>query len=106
MNFLAKLSQVFATYTAVFVLGVAVIAFINPQLFTWVNGNTQTSILGFIMLTMGMTLSSRDLKILATLPLDIFIGAVAQYTLMPFLAITLVHLFDLPIGFAVGLLLV
>lgn len=58
------------------------------------------------MLTMGMTLSKKDFKILAQRPFDILIGSVAQYTIMPLLAFGLVHLLGLPRGIAVGLILV
>ena len=75
-------------------------------MFLWVKGNTQTTILGIIMLTMGMTLTPEDFKILAKRPLDIFIGACAQYTIMPLLAFSLAKVLHLPPGIATGLILV
>ena len=80
--------------------------FVWPAAFEWVRGDVQTCILGFIMLTMGMTLTTEDFRILARRPLDIFIGAVAQYSIMPLLAFSLVYLFELPEGIAAGLILV
>lgn len=106
MNKIIRISKLFSDQTAVFVLIAAGIAMLKPDLFYWVKGSSQTAILGFIMLTMGMTLSTDDFKILAKRPLDIFIGASAQYTIMPLLAFTIVEIANLPKGIAVGLLLV
>ena len=106
MKTLQKISSFLSGQTALFVIAAAGLAFFHPTLFLWVKGDVQTAILGFIMLTMGMTLSAKDFEILAKHPVDIFIGACAQYTLMPLLAFGLVHFFNLPKGIAVGLLLV
>ena len=43
------------------------------------------------MLTMGLTLTTNDFKILAQRPLDVFIGACAQFIIMPGVAYTLVQ---------------
>ena len=58
------------------------------------------------MLGMGMTLGKEDYQILAQRPLDIFIGAIAQYTIMPLLAIGIARAFDLSPGLTLGLVLV
>lgn len=103
---LLQFSRFLASHTSAFVLMVGALAFWQPALFDWVRGNVQSAVLGFIMLTMGMTLSPQDFRILAQRPLDIALGAVAQYTIMPLLAWALVACFDLPRGVAVGLVLV
>jgi len=103
---LQAMSAFLARETPWFVTAVAVVTFFCPQLFNWVRGDAQTAVLGFIMLTMGMTLTTDDFKILASRPLDIAIGSLAQFALMPLIAWTLVHLFGLPRGVAVGLILV
>ena len=77
------LSRWLANYTSIFVIGVAVFTFFFPHTFDWVRGTTQTVILGIIMLTMGLTLTTNDFKILAQRPLDVFIGACAQFIIMP-----------------------
>lgn len=89
-----------------FVVAVAILSFIEPSLFSWVRGDVQVCILGLVMLTMGMTLTPQDFRILAQRPLDIFIGACAQFSVMPLLAWALVSCFDLPRGIAAGLILV
>ena len=53
-----------------------------------------------------MTLGKEDYQILAQRPLDIFIGAIAQYTIMPLLAIGIARAFDLSPGLTLGLVLV
>lgn len=106
MNFLQKISRFLATQTSLFIIFIAVLTFFEPELFRWVRGDIQTAILGMIMLTMGMTLTTEDFKILARRPLDIFIGAVAQYTVMPGIAWCLVKILHLPDGIAAGLILV
>ena len=106
LSFLQKTSRILANQTAFFVILVGLAAYFYPPLCQWVKGASQTIVLGIIMLTMGMTLTKDDFRILAKRPLDIFIGACAQYTLMPLLAWGLVHFFHLPKGIAVGLLLV
>lgn len=106
MNILYKISGLLSSHTALFVGAAGVAAFFFPGLFAWVEAERQTAVLGIIMLTMGMTLSTQDYKILAKRPFDIFIGAAAQYTIMPLAAFAVAHAFGLPKGFAVGLMLV
>lgn len=106
MNFLKRISRLLADQTPAFVVLAAVVAFIHKPAFLWVKGDVSTLILGIIMLTMGMTLTTDDFRILAKRPLDIFIGACAQYTVMPLLAWSIAKLLHLPDAIAVGLILV
>lgn len=88
-KYLYKASQWLSTYTSWFIIAVAVVTYFVPDLFTWVHGTTQSCILGFIMLTMGLTLTMQDMRVLAARPWDILIGTCAQFTLMPLIAWTL-----------------
>ncbi|MBO5940787.1 MAG: bile acid:sodium symporter family protein [Kiritimatiellae bacterium] len=106
MKFLQAVSEWLAKWTPAFVAATAVFAYFFPGSFAWVEGYAQTAVLGFIMLTMGLTLTSADFKILASRPLDVFIGMVAQYTLMPLIAWSLVHVLGLPRSVGIGLILV
>lgn len=106
LKVLQRSSVLLSKQTSLFIILVAAVTFWQPELFLWVRGNTQTVILGVIMLTMGMTLTPDDFRILLRRPWDIFIGAVAQYTIMPLLAFGLTRLLNLPEGIAVGLILV
>lgn len=106
LKLLQVASRWLANYTSFFIIGVAVITFFFPHLFDWVRGSTQTVILGIIMLTMGLTLTTNDFKILAHRPMDIFIGACAQFIIMPGVAYLLVHIWHLEPALALGILLV
>lgn len=117
MKTLQKFSKFLSNDTSVVVIAIAVVTFFIPQLMGWVNyqlfwdpvGNKFTSqsiILGIIMFSMGLTLTTQDFKILAQPPFDICIGAIAQYLIMPFLAFTLTRLLHLPDAIALGLILV
>lgn len=88
-NVLVKFSNWLSSYTSWFIIAIAIITYVIPSLFTWVHGNTQSCILGFIMLTMGLTLTVQDVRVLASRPWDILIGTGAQFTLMPLIAWTL-----------------
>ena len=101
-----KLSRLLAGNASLFIIAVAVLTFFIPDLFSWVRGTTQTVILGIIMLTMGLTLTTEDFRILAHRPLDILIGACAQFLIMPCVAYLLVHVFRMEPALALGILLV
>jgi len=103
---LQYISQLLARFASPFIIGVAIFTFFVPETFLWVKGNTQTFILGLIMLTMGLTLTTNDFKIVLQRPLDIFIGACAQFILMPLIAYTLTQVFHLETALALGILLV
>ena len=106
MNVFQKLSRWLASNASCVVIAAAVFTFFLPSAFNWVRGNTQTVILGIIMLTMGLTLTTEDFKILARRPFDILIGACAQFFIMPCVAYLLVHVFQLEPALALGILLV
>ena len=80
---LQRLSQWLAKHASAFIIAVAVITFLLPGIFKWVHGNTQTVILGLIMLTMGLTLTTQDFKVVLQRPWDFLVGAVAQFVIMP-----------------------
>ena len=105
-NLIQKLSKWLAANASLVVILAAVFTFFVPEAFNWVRGNTQTVILGIIMLTMGLTLTTDDFRILAKRPFDILIGACAQFIIMPCVAYLLVHVFQLEPALALGILLV
>ncbi len=103
---LRTLSQLLAKHASAFIIAIAVVTFFVPALFSWVHGLTQTVILGLIMLTMGLTLTTQDFRILAHRPWDIFVGACAQFLIMPCVAYLLTQVFRLEPALALGILLV
>ncbi|MBR6856027.1 MAG: hypothetical protein IKM90_01130 [Bacteroidaceae bacterium] len=66
---LKKLSDILSDKASLFIILTAVVTFFFPGIFAWVKGNMQTIILGVIMLTMGLTLTPNDFKLLAKRPL-------------------------------------
>lgn len=97
---LSGISRILSQKASIFIILTAIVTFFMPDLFGWVQGVTQTIILGIIMLTMGLTLTPNDLKLLAQRPLDIFIGSLAQFTIMPLVAYTLTSVFSMIPAFA------
>ena len=100
MKALQKLSKCLSDYTSIVVIAIAVVTFIVPGMMGWVNHQlftdpvsnkftSQSIIIGIIMFSMGLTLTTQDFKILAQRPFDICVGALAQYLIMPFLAFAL-----------------
>lgn len=106
VRFLQSISALLTKWTPLFITLVAVFTFFLPSAFDWVRGDSQTAILGLIMLSMGMTLKTEDFRILASRPLDMAIGAIAQFTIMPLVAWLLVTVMGLPRAIGVGLILV
>ena len=115
MKQLQKLSKFLSDYTSIVVIAIAVITFFLPSLMGWVNFQlftdpvankftSQSIIIGIIMFSMGLTLTTEDFKILAQRPFDICIGAIAQYLIMPFLAFALTKALNLPDGIALTIL--
>ena len=106
LKILQQTSRWLASNASFFIIAVAVFTFLIPGVFGWVRGNTQTIILGMIMLTMGLTLTTDDFRILARRPLDILVGVCAQFLIMPCVAWLLVRVFRLEPALALGILLV
>lgn len=105
MKTLEVISNFISKYMAAFVIIVAAIALFMPWTFTW-SAKYVTYLLGIVMFGMGMTLRFEDFKLVFKRPKDVFIGALAQFTIMPALAWVLATLFQLPPELAVGVILV
>ncbi len=106
MDILKQISAFLSKKTSLFIILIAVITFYYRDLFNWVRGDIQSVILGLIMLTMGMSLTTDDFKILLSRPFDILLGTIAQFTIMPLIAYTVTNVLGLPVGIGLGLLLV
>ena len=105
MYYLENLSALISNYMAVLVIAIAAIALIEPMSFKWAAPNI-TMLLGIVMFGMGMTLKLADFKLVFQRPRDVFIGALAQFTIMPLLAYFLATAFGLPPELAAGVILV
>ncbi|EDY85203.1 Sodium Bile acid symporter family [Verrucomicrobiia bacterium DG1235] len=81
-------------------------ALVDPSWIAWYQRPHIIWGLSIIMLGMGITLSVKDFKRVATMPKAIAAGVAAQFLLMPFLGWTIGKALQLPTDFAVGLILV
>lgn len=105
MQYLFKFSKFMTNMMAVWVILLTVIALIYPNLFIWIAPYI-TILLGVIMFTMGLTLSIDDFKEIFKQPIKVIVLALAQYLVMPIIAVSLVFLFNLPPEIAIGVILV
>ena len=87
------------------VLG-AGLALWEPATATWFQPTWIPYFLALIMLSMGLTLTAKDFVRILEIPGTILLGVALQYLVMPLLAFGLAHLFELPIDFVIGLVLV
>ena len=93
-------------YMGVLVLVVAVVSLCLPATFSWIDTWTINPLLGVIMFGMGLTLSPQDFRVVFSRPKDVLIGCLAQFTVMPLLAMGLAWAFALPKELALGVVLV
>ncbi len=82
-----------------------------PQHFTWVVGKfggvaVLSLLLGIVMFGMGTTLNLKDFALVLKRPLDVFIGACAQFIIMPGLAYLIASAFNLDPALTAGVVLV
>ena len=101
-----KICDFIAKWLGVLVLVAAVAALAFPASFVWIDTWVINPVLGLIMFGMGLTLSPKDFKVVLTRPKDIFLGCLAQFTVMPLLAFLLTWAFSLPKELALGVILV
>lgn len=110
-SFFTRFSEFLGKYFVVLVVLVAIAALIFPTPFlvlvkTKFLGQSLVTIgLGIIMFIMGITMDEKDFKVILTNPKDIFIGCLAQFTIMPLIAFVLAKVLNLPSELAVGLVL-
>lgn len=112
MKTMKSLSKFLTKFFTLFVILIAILAIFIPgpgsTLATTKIGNlSAVSILLMIVLFgMGITLTPYDFKRVARNPLQIILGTIAHYVIMPLIAFLLVHLFGLTGAAAVGVILV
>ncbi len=106
-KFCALIGKYFGIIAIVFLI----LGFVAPQGFTWVSGkvcgvSVLSCLLGIVMFGMGTTLSVKDFVLVLKRPKDVFMGAVAQFFIMPFLAFVLSRIFRLDPALTAGVILV
>ncbi|WP_247002628.1 bile acid:sodium symporter family protein [Halosolutus gelatinilyticus] len=102
---LERIGQVTSKYFVVWVLAFSGIALYAPGAFTPI-ADYISPLLGVIMLGMGLTLTPDDFRRIVERPRDVFIGATAQWLVMPLAAYALVVALALPWEVGLGLILV
>jgi len=101
-----KICHYISEYMGVLVLAVAAVSLWWPASFAWIDTWYINPLLGVIMFGMGLTLSAEDFRVVLSRPKDILIGCLAQFTVMPLLALGLSWAFALPKELALGVILV
>ncbi|WP_410218770.1 bile acid:sodium symporter family protein [Paracoccus sp. (in: a-proteobacteria)] len=105
MNGLARVSRLVGNSFALWVLLFAILGFLFPDVFRqltpWI-----VTLLGIIMFGMGLTISGRDFAEVLRRPFDVGIGVVAQFLIMPLLAVVLTRLIPMQPEVAAGVILV
>ena len=105
LSILRRLSVVLTRFMGVIIIAFSALALWQPWIFSWVAPHIST-ILGIIMLGMGMTLHWQDFSHVLRHPRDLGLGLVVQFGCMPLLAFALCHVFALPPELAMGMILV
>ena len=106
LKLLEKISTTVSKLMALIVIAVAALALFVPQSCNWIKTSSINWLLGIVMFGMGLTLKPSDFKVVFSRPLDIIIGFLAQFILMPLIAFLLIKAFNLPTELAVGVMLV
>lgn len=104
MKILETISTIAGKYFAVWVICIAIIAFVAPDPFL-IFGGYITILLGIVMFGMGLTLKAVDFKMVITNPVPVIIGVCAQYIIMPLSAFLIAYIMNLPAELAAGLVL-
>lgn len=102
---LASVSAFFSKTFALWVIVFALISYYFPQGFLFLLPYVSI-LLGVVMFGMGLTLSPKDFSEVFHRPIQVVIGIVGQFILMPLIAFFLVKVFGLSADLAAGVLLV
>lgn len=98
--------NVFVNLYPVWIISSSFLGYVYPPAFAWFSGNWMVGALALVMLGMGLTLHIDDFKELTKMPFTVILGAVLQYTAMPFSAYFIGKWLVLEPALAVGLIIV
>lgn len=101
---LKKIVRFYTQYFVIFVVMFGLIAYISPSPFIALKP-LMGSFFALTMFGIGIVLDSKDFTAIIRNPLPVFIGSVAQFTIMPFGAWLVAQVFGLPPAIALGLIL-
>lgn len=100
------LNKFFGKHMGLIVLLASAVALFYPASFLWVKTSWINYLLMIIMFGMGMTLKPEAFLFVFKRPMDILIGTLAQFIIMPLLAYAISKGFRLEAGLMVGMILV
>ncbi|KAK3161410.1 hypothetical protein QOZ80_1BG0076750 [Eleusine coracana subsp. coracana] len=101
-----KIVELLTTLFPVWVILGTIIGIYKPSMVTWLETDLFTLGLGFLMLSMGLTLTFDDFKRCLRNPWTVGVGFVAQYFIKPLLGFTIAATLNLSAPLATGLVLV
>lgn len=101
-----KIVETLTTLFPVWVLVGAIIGIYKPEAVTWLETDLFTIALGFLMLSMGLTLTFEDFKRCLRNPWPVGVGFLAQYFIKPMLGFFIAMTLKLSAPIATGLILV
>jgi BASS family bile acid:Na+ symporter len=101
---LAKVLGFYTKYFALWVVGLAIVAYFFPAPFVALK-NFNKAFFALTMFGIGAVLSLDDFSHVFKNPMIVFIGSAAQFIIMPFGAFIIARLFGLPAELAAGLIL-
>jgi BASS family bile acid:Na+ symporter len=102
---LGKFVRFMTKYFTLWIILGAIAAYLNPEPFKPLSKYVSYCIMA-VMLSMGLTVSVKDFKLVISRPKDVFLGILLRYMIMPFVAVALTKILDLPPVLAVGMILV
>ncbi len=105
MKIIGSISSFLTKYIGAVIILFSALAYFWQDAFAWTTTYT-SAFLGAAMFGMGLTIQAKDFQVVFSRPREILIGALAQYTIMPFLAWVLAKGFQLPTDLALGVILV
>ncbi|MZP30450.1 bile acid:sodium symporter family protein [Heliobacterium undosum] len=100
-----KAAQFITRLFPLWVILFSVYALIHPALFQPYRGAVP-SLLGLVMLGMGLTLTPVDFRLILTRPRDVFYGVALRYLIMPLAGFVVARVLSLPPELAAGVILV
>lgn len=103
---LERLAEALTTLFPVWVCVGVLVGVARPSAVTWFTSDLFTVALGFLMLSMGLTLRIQDFKDCVARPFPVLVGFLAQYLVKPMLGFTLGKALGLSPPLATGLILV
>ncbi|MGL5207239.1 MAG: bile acid:sodium symporter family protein [Acidaminococcaceae bacterium] len=108
---MGKICSFIGKYFGLFAVLFLIFGLLAPDQFKWVVGkiagiSVLSLLLGIIMFGMGMTLDPHDFALILKRPLDVLVGAMAQFIIMPGLAYLIASAFKLDPALTAGVVLV